>query len=100
MPWSFRACRVRAFFWAVAYLASAGLALHLVLPQLPVLRRSLGLAPGSSGPLLVAAFVAILASFLCYGELLGRSAGAAAGFGASIKRRQAPRASGASSPCA
>ncbi len=74
--------------WAIVYLASAGLALHLVLPQLPGIRRSLGLVAGSSGPLLVAAFGAILASFLCYGELLGRSAGAAAGFGASIKRRR------------
>jgi len=78
----------RTLLWAVAYLASAGLALHLVLPQLPGIRRSLGLVAGSSGPLLVAAFGAILASFLCYGELLGRSAGAAAGFGASIKRRR------------
>ncbi len=78
----------RALLWAIVYLASAGLALHLVLPQLPGIRRSLGLVAGSSVPLLVAAFGAILASFLCYGELLGRSAGAAAGFGASIKRRR------------
>jgi len=74
--------------WTIVYLASAGLALHLVLPQLPGIRRSLGLVAGSSGPLLVAAFGAILASFLCYGEILGRSAGAAAGFGASAKRRR------------
>ena len=73
---------------AVLYLASAGLALHLILPQLPGIRRSLALVAGSSGPLLVAAFGAILASFLCYGELLGRSAGAAAGFGAALKRRR------------
>ncbi|HEV2094302.1 MAG TPA: lysylphosphatidylglycerol synthase transmembrane domain-containing protein [Rubrobacter sp.] len=78
----------RALLWAIVYLASAGLALHLVLPQLPGIRRSLGLVAGSSGPLLVAAFGAILASFLCYGELLGRSAGAAAGFGASLERRR------------
>jgi hypothetical protein len=78
----------RAWLQAVLYLASAGLALHLILPQLPGIRRSLALVAGSSGPLLVAAFGAILASFLCYGELLGRSAGAAAGFGASIKRRR------------
>ncbi len=78
----------RAWLQAVLYLASAGLALHLILPQLPGIRRSLALVAGSSGPLLVAAFGAILASFLCYGELLGRSAGAAAGFGASIERRR------------
>ena len=78
----------RAWLQAVLYLASAGLALHLILPQLPGIRRSLALVAGSSGPLLVAAFAAILASFLCYGELLGRSAGAAAGFGASLKRRR------------
>jgi glycosyltransferase 2 family protein len=78
----------KAWLQAVLYLASAGLALHLILPQLPGIRRSLALVAGSSGPLLVAAFAAILASFLCYGELLGRSAGAAAGFGASLKRRR------------
>ena len=78
----------RALLRAILYLASAGLALYLVVPQLPGIRRSLGLVAGSSGPLLVAAFGAILASFLCYGELLGRSAGAAAGYGASLKRRR------------
>ena len=78
----------RAWLQAVLYLASAGLALHLILPQLPGIRRSAALVAGSSGPLLVAAFAAILASFLCYGELLGRSAGAAAGFGASLRRRR------------
>ena len=73
---------------ALLYLASVGLALYLVLPQLPGIRRSLALVAGSSGPLLVAAFGAILVSFLCYGELLGRAAGAAAGTGASIARRR------------
>lgn len=78
----------RALLQAVAYLASVGLGLYLVLPQVPGIRRSLALVMGSSGPLLFAAFGAILASFLCYGELLGRSAGAAAGYGASLKRRR------------
>ena len=78
----------RALLQAVLYLASVGLALYLVLPQLPGIRRSLELVMGSSGPLLAAAFGAILASFLCYGELLGRSAGAAAGYGASLRRRK------------
>jgi uncharacterized protein (TIRG00374 family) len=72
----------------VLYLASAGLALHLVLPQLPGIERSLVLVSGSSRPLLAAAFFAILSSYLCYGELMGRSAGAASGFGASYKRRR------------
>ena len=78
----------RTLLKTVLYLASAGLALYLLLPQLPGIRRSLALVAGSSGPLLVAAFAAILGSFLCYGELLGRSAGAAAGYGASLKRRR------------
>jgi glycosyltransferase 2 family protein len=77
----------RRLLQAVLYLASVGLALYLVLPQIPGIRRSLALVMGSSGPLLAAAFGAILASFLCYGELLGRSAGAAVGLGVSARRR-------------
>jgi uncharacterized protein (TIRG00374 family) len=54
---------------------SIGLALHLVLPQLPGLERSLRLVAGTSHPLVGAAFLAELLSELCYAELLGRSVG-------------------------
>ena len=52
---------------------SIGLALHLVLPQIPGIERSLRLVIGTSHLLVVAAFLAELASELCYAELLGRS---------------------------
>jgi uncharacterized protein (TIRG00374 family) len=55
---------------------SIGLALHLVLPQIPGLERSLRLVAGTSHPLVAAAFLAELASELCYAELLRRSLGA------------------------
>ncbi len=78
----------RSLLKVVLYLASIGLALHLVLPQLPGIERSAVLVANSSVPLLVAAFGAILASYLCYGELTGRAAGAAGGFGAANRRRR------------
>ncbi len=73
---------------SVLYLASLGLALHLILPQIPGIERSLVLVSDSSGPLIAAAFLAILASQMCYAELLGRSTGAAAGIVPSAKRRR------------
>jgi glycosyltransferase 2 family protein len=54
---------------------SIGLALHLVLPQIPGLERSLRLVAGTSHILVGAAFLAELVSELCYAELLGRSVG-------------------------
>ena len=54
---------------------SIGLALHLVLPQIPGLERSLRLVAGTSHILVGAAFLAELASELCYAELLGHSVG-------------------------
>src|SRR5918998_144269 len=56
---------------------SIGLALHLVLPQIPGIERSLRLVAGTSHPLVAVAFLAELASELCYAELLRRSLGAA-----------------------
>lgn len=55
--------------------ASIGLALHLLLPQIPGIERSLRLVAGTSHVLVGAAFLAELASELCYAELLGRSVG-------------------------
>jgi glycosyltransferase 2 family protein len=77
----------RTFLRSVLYLASLGLALHLILPQLPGIQRSLVLIAGSSRLLLLAALLAFLASQVCYAELLGRSAGAAVGAGPSSSRR-------------
>ena len=73
---------------SVLYLASVGLALHLILPQIPGIERSLVLISESSVPLIAAAFLAIFASQMCYAELLGRSTGAAAGIVPSTKRRR------------
>lgn len=62
--------------WRTALLVgSIGLALHLLLPQLPGIERSLRLVAGTSHALVGAAFLAELASELCYAELLGRSVG-------------------------
>jgi uncharacterized protein (TIRG00374 family) len=55
---------------------SIGLALHLVLPQIPGIERSLRLVADTAHPLVAAAFLAELASEACYAELLGRSVGA------------------------
>jgi uncharacterized protein (TIRG00374 family) len=56
---------------------SIGLALHLVLPQIPGIERSLRLVTGTSHLLVGVAFLAELASELCYAELLGRTIGMA-----------------------
>ena len=80
--------RRRTLLKSVLYLASVGLALHLILPQLPGIERSLVLISDSSVPLIAAAFFAILASQMCYAELLGRSTAAAAGIVPASKRRR------------
>jgi glycosyltransferase 2 family protein len=54
---------------------SIGLALHLVLPQIPGIERSLWLVADTSHLLVGVAFLAELASELCYAELLGRTIG-------------------------
>jgi uncharacterized protein (TIRG00374 family) len=62
--------------WRTAFLVgSIGLALHLLLPQVPGIERSLRLVAETSHALVGAAFLAELASELCYAELLGRSVG-------------------------
>lgn len=77
----------RTLLRSVLYLASLGLALHLILPQLPGIGYSLVLISESSRLLLAAALLAILASQMCYAELLGRSAGATVGEAPYSKRR-------------
>jgi len=64
---------VRGWVRGVLLVGSIGLALHLVLPQIPGIERSLRLVAGTSHLLVAAAFLAELASELCYAELLGRS---------------------------
>jgi glycosyltransferase 2 family protein len=78
----------RTLLKSVLYLTSVGLALHLILPQLPGIERSLVLISDSSVPLIAAAFFTILASQMCYAELLGRSTAAAAGIVPASKRRR------------
>jgi uncharacterized protein (TIRG00374 family) len=67
---------MRSLVHGVLLVGSIGLALHLLLPQIPGIERSLRLVAGTSHPLVAAAFLAELASELCYAELLGRSLGA------------------------
>jgi uncharacterized membrane protein YbhN (UPF0104 family) len=72
----------------VLLVASLGLALHLVLPQIPGLERSLRLIVGTSHLLVGAAFVAEVLSELCYAELLGRSVGTISRLGLSSRVRK------------
>jgi glycosyltransferase 2 family protein len=72
----------------VLLVASIGLALHLVLPQIPGLERSLRLIVGTSHLLVGAAFVAEVLSELCYAELLGRLVGTVSGLGFSSHVRR------------
>ena len=64
---------MRKLLRGVLFVGSVGLALHLVLPQIPGLERSLRLVAGTSHSLVGAAFLAELLSELCYAELLRRS---------------------------
>jgi glycosyltransferase 2 family protein len=72
----------------VLLVASLGLALHLVFPQIPGLERSLRLIVGTSHLLVGAAFVAEVLSELCYAELLGRSVGTISRLGLSSRVRK------------
>jgi glycosyltransferase 2 family protein len=72
----------------VLLVASIGLALHLVLPEIPGIERSLRLIVGTSHLLVGAAFVAEVLSELCYAELLGRSVGTVSGLRRSSRVRK------------
>ena len=73
----------------VLLVASIGLALHLVLPEIPGLERSLRLIVVASHLLVGAAFVAEVLSELCYAELLTRSVGTISrlGFSSPVRKR-------------
>jgi glycosyltransferase 2 family protein len=82
---------VRKLVRGVLFVGSVGLALHLVLPQIPGLERSLRLVAGTSHLLVGAAFLAELLSELCYAELLRRSVGAIFTAGSSPSSRKLGR---------
>ena len=72
---------------SVVYLVSLGLAVHLILPQIPGLEHSAGLVAEASPLLVGAAFVAELLSEMSYAELLGRSVAAASRSGTELRSR-------------
>jgi glycosyltransferase 2 family protein len=67
---------VRRLIRGVLLVGSIGLAVHLILPEIPGIARSLRLVAGTSHLLVGAAFLAEVASEMCYAELLHRSVGA------------------------
>jgi len=71
----------------VLYLASVGLAVHLILPQIPGLERSARLVAGASPVLVCAAFLAEISSEACYAELLGRAVAAASRTETTVRSR-------------
>jgi uncharacterized protein (TIRG00374 family) len=82
---------VRKLVRGALLVGSVGLALHLVLPQIPGLEKSLRLVAGTSHPLVGAAFLAELLSELCYAELLRRSVGVTFTAGSSPSSRRLGR---------
>ena len=79
--------RYRTVLRNVVYLASLGLAVHLILPQIPGLEHSARLVAEASPLLVGAAFVAELLSEMSYAELLGRSVAAASGSDTDVRSR-------------
>jgi len=79
--------RYRTVLRSVVYLVSLGLAVHLILPQIPGLEHSAGLVAEASPLLVGAAFVAELLSEMSYAELLGRSVAAASRSGTDLRSR-------------
>ncbi|HEX2729662.1 MAG TPA: lysylphosphatidylglycerol synthase transmembrane domain-containing protein [Rubrobacteraceae bacterium] len=78
----------RRFARGVLYVASIGLALHLMLPQIPGLRRSAELMMEAAPVLILLAFLAELLSELCYADLLGRSVMMSSGLGPYLRYRR------------
>jgi len=76
------------------YVASVGLALHLILPRIPGLERSFVLVSNSSLGLISAAFLAFFGSQLCYAVLLSRSTASATGLALASERRRRRRGLG------
>lgn len=83
-----RSLRKRTVLRHVFFLLSIGLAVHLILPEITGIERSARLIARATPILLLAAFLAELASQLCYAELIGRAVGAASWIGTTIRRRR------------
>ncbi len=83
-----RASGLRRVLRNVLYLLSIGLAVHLILPQIAGLERSARLIATAAPALVAAAFLAEIASELCYAELMGRAAGSTSRVGTSSRRRR------------
>jgi glycosyltransferase 2 family protein len=79
--------RYRTVLRNVVYLASLGLAVHLILPRIPGLEHSARLVVEASPLLVGAAFVAELLSEMSYAELLGRSVAAASRSDTDVRSR-------------
>lgn len=72
----------------VLYIVSLGVALYVLVPQLPGLERFANVLTEISGPLLVAALAAEVTSLVCYSEVLGRSVVAASRMRSSLEARR------------
>ena len=70
------------------FLLSIGLAVHLILPEIAGIERSAQLVARAAPLLILAAFLAEVASQFCYAELMGRAIGAASWVGTTIRRRR------------
>jgi glycosyltransferase 2 family protein len=79
--------RYRTISRNVVYLASLGLAVHLILPQIPGLEHSARLVATASPLVVGAAFLAELLSEMSYAELLGRSVAAASRTDTTLRSR-------------
>lgn len=69
------------------YLASIGLAVHLILPRIPGLERSAELVARASPLVVCAAFLAEVSSEACYAGLLGRAVAAASRAETTVRSR-------------
>ncbi len=83
-----RSLRKRTILRHVLFLLSIGLAVHLILPEITGVQRSAQLIARAAPALILAAFLAEVASQLCYAELMGRAVGAASWVGTTIQRRR------------
>jgi uncharacterized protein (TIRG00374 family) len=72
----------------VLYVTSLGVALYLLVPQLPGLEHSANVLDGSSEPFLMAALAAEITSLVCYSEVLGNAVVAASRIRPSLERRR------------
>ena len=79
--------RYRTILRNVVYLTPLGLAVHLILPQIPGLEHSTRLVATASPLVVGAAFLAELLSEMSYAELLGRSVAAASRTDTTLRSR-------------